>query len=118
MVVEELESLGFTKDYTLMFRRDGVNFVSRLPNGKVCLRDKKEKIEPEEGLEYECKVKELERVAFARIVCEAFIPRIIVRDEGVILVRRVNSEVRREMLPSVEEALKKVDDERVMVIRR
>ena len=116
---EELESLGFVESYTLMFRRDGVNFVSRLPNGKVCLRDRKEKVEPIEGIEYECKVKELEKVAFARIICEVFLPRIIMKDDELIIVTKdEDGNVKRETMKMIKKAIEKIDDEKIMIIKR
>lgn len=116
---EELESLGFTENHTLMFRQDGKAYVSRLPNGKVCLRDKNEKLEPLEGIEYECNVKELPNVAFARIICEIYLPRIIMKEDELILVMKDDKgDIKRETMKMIKKAIEKIDSEKIMIIKR
>jgi hypothetical protein len=118
MVAEEIKSLGFTERHTLVFRKDGNTYVSRLKNGKVCLLDKKEKFEVEVGLEYECLVKELPSVAFARVLSEAFIPRIILKENEVMIITQTDGETKRDIVENINEALEKINEERIMLINR
>jgi len=85
--------------------------MSRLPNGKVVFLDKSE--DPSKvrvGVSYICAVYEREKVAFAKIICEEYIPKINILPSKMVssVWRDGKGRVRRKMhgpFPTFEERL-------------
>ena len=74
----------FVEKEILTFFKNGSNVImSRLMNGKYVFLNKGEKKENMTlGMPYICAIKELDTVAFAKIISSVFIPRILlIRDE-------------------------------------
>lgn len=82
--------------------------MGRLPNGKIVFLDRSENSEKvKEGIPYICLIYEPDelngkpgRVAFAKIVSEEYVPRIIVQPSNMVSViyRKDNGEVRRKLI--------------------
>ena len=75
----------------LFYNQIGINWVAYLADGKIALVDKKEKdsLKLDPGIPYISFVKkELENVAFVNIISEAFIPRIIILPEKILVVTK------------------------------
>lgn len=79
----------------LFYSQIGINWVGYLGDGKIALVDKKEKdsLSLDPGIPYISFVKkELENVAFVNIISEAFIPRIIILPEKILVVTKDDDE--------------------------
>lgn len=119
---EELKFEGTTLE--LFYSKIGINFVSYLPSGKTVLVDKKEKdmLELEEGIPYLSFIKkEISNTAFATIISEAFIPRIIVLTDKILLVTKNGDEIEHNDFQKIEEVfdiLKKKNIERCFILIR
>jgi len=110
--------MSFDKRLELVFYEKDGKIISRLPNGKIVLLDAAERLEVDVGIPYLVRIKELERVAFARIegVADTF-PRLIIRKSYVILVYNK----KKEILPDRDKAERRLREyglKRYLVILR
>ncbi|MHC1584609.1 MAG: hypothetical protein ACXQTM_08335 [Methanosarcinales archaeon] len=111
----------------LKFRRDkdGKNWISYLhggtqADGKLVLLDKSQlggKVEVVPGVEYTCLIhKELENVAFAKILERSFLHRLIIKPDGVCIVvlQEEKRHVDRFVLPDVRAAIQFFKDRKIL----
>ena len=117
---EPVEECKFTKDFegkevALTFDKNPEfpgkkSPQSYLSSGKKVLLDKSQIGRPdfEYGIEYLCLIhKEMEKVAFAKIVSKAFDYRVIIKtDETCIVVSQVNNRPETIMQPNIHSAVK------------
>jgi len=91
--IEEMQDERFTDLRILVFgwvdQPDGSKkLMTHLPNGKVCFPDRSVKLQeilPE--VPYICLVHEREREAFAKIICEEYMPKIYVLPNKLVTMR-------------------------------
>ena len=90
--------------------------IGRLQNGKYVLLNKSENPETvEPGLPYICSIRNLENVAFAKIIASVFIPRIILGKMGILIVYKSKNkgEVNREIMENVASLKEKIKEEHI-----
>jgi len=98
-------SLHFTRDKEYPKKK---NWVTFLPDGKNVLLDKSQlgKYDVIEGAEYTVLVhKELERVAFVKIISKTFEHRVVVKEDGSCIVVTQKNKVERIMKSNIVEAM-------------
>lgn len=119
---EELEFEGKTLE--LFYDKIGINYVAYLPNGKTVLVDKKEKdtLKLSEGVPYISFIKkEVKNVAFATIISEAFLPRVIILQDKILVVTKIDEKIEHSEFKTIEETfefLKEKHLERIFVLIR
>jgi len=83
------------------FGKKEIKFLSRLPNGKICFLDWSDKPEEyEENIPYICAVYERNTDAFAKIICKAYVPRIVILPTRMVSMiwRNDKGETRTKMV--------------------
>ena len=109
------------KNLECCFTKKDKNWVTFLGNGKIMMLDRSQlgKIEVEKGVFYNVVVnKELANVAFCKIVDEVFLPRIIINEDKIIVVRKIDDEKKSEIVKDIETALKILSKEKKIVLIR
>lgn len=105
----------------LIFHRDknDRNWISRLPNGKICILHRKDPITPQENIEYKCQVDEKENYAIARINgLHAFPRAVIKKDKSCVIVEKPNDDVEHSTYSDIYQALKNFPNEFIFTICR
>jgi len=89
----------FNKREILYFYKKGGKIMSRLPNGKYVFPDRKEDLKSIElGLPYDCSIKEMDKVAFAKLLSLVRTPMFILNhneNKVLILHKDENNEILR-----------------------
>ena len=97
--------------------------IGRLSNGKFVLLNKNEDSKNiMAGLPYICVLRHFEKVAFAKVITQVFIPKVIFSKMGIILVYKDEKEgSKREKIKNIDclmERLKNLNLEKILVIIR
>ena len=96
--------------------------IGRLPNGKFVLLNKNEDSKNiMAGLPYVCILRHFEKVAFAKVIAQVFIPKVIFSKLGIILVYKDENGSKREKIKNIDylmARLKTLDLEKILVIVR
>ena len=110
------------KEIIFMKNKEG-KLLGRLSNGKFVLLNKSE--DPNNiivGLPYVCALRHFEKVAFAKIITQVFLPRVIFSKLGIILMCKDEKEgSTREKIKDVSNLGKRLKDlnlEKILVIIR
>jgi len=111
--IEEAEETGFNREMILEFYKRGGKMLSRFKDGestgKYIFPNRTEDTEKiVEGMPYRCMVKEPDDcgAAFAKVISQVYIPRIIIRKGFVILtLKGREGKVEHVAVPSLRTAL-------------
>jgi hypothetical protein len=127
-IEEEKRNTYFTDLQEVVFyKNDNNKLMGRLTNGKYVLLHKSEDSSIiEEGLPYICILRHLEKVAFAKIISPVFLPRAIIRKNGIIFVHKdkenpYDQKIAREKLDNIDalwERIEKLKIEKFICIKR
>jgi hypothetical protein len=123
-IEEEKRNTYFTDlQEVIFYKNDNNKLMGRLANGKYVLLHKSE--DPsivEEGLPYICILRHLEKVAFAKIISRVFLPRAIIKENGIIFIyRNKENKTKQEKLDSIDILWKKIEElkiEKFVCIKR
>ena len=93
---------------TFFWDKSGKKPISKLENGKVVIQHRDDTATIVPGLEYIVEVdKELDNVAFCRIIDLALYPRFILRRDGICLVVLAQgNKVKHLLAPDIDHAVK------------
>ena len=93
--IEEAKAIGFNKEMTLEFYKRGGKMLSRFKDGedtgKYIFPNRTEDVDKiVEGMPYRCMVKNQKDcgAAFAKIISQVYIPRLIIRKGFVIITKK------------------------------
>ena len=124
-IIKEKRDNYFIDLREVIFYKNKENkLMGRLTSGKYVLLHKSE--DPSivtEGLPYICVLRHLEKVAFAKVISPVFLPRVIIRRNGIILVyKNKENKIIREKLDDISILWEKVDklkiEKFITIIRR
>jgi len=119
--IEEAEATGFDKEMILEFYRRGDKMLSRFKTGentgKYIFPNRTEDVDKIiEGMPYRCMVKNPDEcgAAFAKIISQVYIPRLIIRKGFVVLaLRGSKDQIEHVAVPSLRKALSVLAEKKI-----
>jgi hypothetical protein len=119
--IEEAEATGFDKEMILEFYRRGDKMLSRFKTGentgKYIFPNRTEDVDKIiEGMPYRCMVKNPDEcgAAFAKIISQVYIPRLIIRKGFVVLaLRGSKDQIEHVAIPSLRKALSVLAEKKI-----